>query len=685
MADRGPRGQAEGAMPIPHPRMSRNSAGGPEANKTASASSSTLRAPASGAVPDVHDLSTAKKWMLIQSDRQMNASRTDASRTEVKPAPYQTSLEDYLRIFRNPDSITWADANALGTSVRTRGTRTFMKDFLDKDGQSIMARALLHFTTRIQNSSRTSSGLYDRNDLLLELEILRGLAKSLNRELAPEDALKHERIAVAIIGSLVSPTLASRKLAAEILTFLACCQPLTGYEYIQRAFITYTESLTLKAPILGRYQVWLKAMSATLDGRGRMGSKVGASAEMKTAMIGSNENQPDIVMGEYCQAQMFLINVLICIQTEEDKPQMPDLPIRVNYRMEMERCGVLDLFQKMDNVDVDRLHEEISTYHERSLEDDRETRHLQDHMVLKDLRNIDDIVLKLHESLDGTIAQSFFRSILRHLVFVKDNGDERILYFDLIDRLVSGVVLDGRPGMTRDFESISNLSVQRVLGRFADINRMERDQEYIKDLKDQNMRLQADNEALREEMEASGGDMISALRKQLHQSEEGLKASRAAHRALEGDMEELREAYEAKIRNLMDYIHLLLGLAESGLGMPSNPEEEPLIRADKLKIAAERAKTKDTLEGRPRGKGKAQDEDDDLASTQQDPDSNVDADIGSDDVGAPTLGPKPKRSEIVSGSQFVDADDEKVREHIEIRLQAEDSVSHTNEAPWYAC
>jgi hypothetical protein len=42
----------------------------------------------------------------------------------------------------------------------------------------------------------------------------------------------------------------------------------------------------------GRFDAWLKALEKTLDGRGKMGSAVGASSDLKsTGMVGSGDSR----------------------------------------------------------------------------------------------------------------------------------------------------------------------------------------------------------------------------------------------------------------------------------------------------------------------------------------------------------------------------------------------------------
>jgi cytokinesis protein len=94
--------------------------------------------------------------------------------------------------------------------------------------------------------------------------------------------------------SLTSPNLAARKAAAEILVFFCHWEEdgeerqglghvLTGLTHVEN-HVNSTRDFAHK---VGRFDVWLQQMMTTVDGRGRMGSTVGLSKDLKGTDDGS--------------------------------------------------------------------------------------------------------------------------------------------------------------------------------------------------------------------------------------------------------------------------------------------------------------------------------------------------------------------------------------------------------------
>lgn len=103
----------------------------------------------------------------------------------------------------------------------------------------------------------------------------------------------------AIATSLISPRLTSRQLSAEMLVFfchLTDQTHRTGLSMVQTAFDQLEQRLNAAitdiSQKVGRFEVWLKQLEQTIDGRGRMGSMVGVSNDLK--------GQDDHSLVEYC-------------------------------------------------------------------------------------------------------------------------------------------------------------------------------------------------------------------------------------------------------------------------------------------------------------------------------------------------------------------------------------------------
>lgn len=101
-----------------------------------------------------------------------------------------------------------------------------------------------------------------------------------NHSLGASDVSSQPATVASIAASIMSPQLQTRKQAAEILIFLTSWDKPHGHSVVLKSF----DALQSHYDEISRFDAWLKAFEATIDGRGRMGSLVGASDELKNAI-----------------------------------------------------------------------------------------------------------------------------------------------------------------------------------------------------------------------------------------------------------------------------------------------------------------------------------------------------------------------------------------------------------------
>lgn len=100
--------------------------------------------------------------------------------------------------------------------------------------------------------------------------------------------MQKPQVIFGLCHSLTSPNLAARKAAAEILVFfchweeegadrVGLTHVLTGLSMVE-THVNGTQSVGNK---VGRFDIWLRQMEQTVEGRGRMGSTVGLSRDLK--------------------------------------------------------------------------------------------------------------------------------------------------------------------------------------------------------------------------------------------------------------------------------------------------------------------------------------------------------------------------------------------------------------------
>jgi cytokinesis protein len=93
-----------------------------------------------------------------------------------------------------------------------------------------------------------------------------------------DHTIKHSASISQIATCLVSPHLPTRKTVADILTFLCHWDSPHGHRIVLKAL----DDLCHSRGEATRFDAWFGTLESTIDGRGRMGSLVGASDEIRS-------------------------------------------------------------------------------------------------------------------------------------------------------------------------------------------------------------------------------------------------------------------------------------------------------------------------------------------------------------------------------------------------------------------
>ncbi|RUS13391.1 armadillo-type protein [Endogone sp. FLAS-F59071] len=124
-------------------------------------------------------------------------------------------------------------------------------------------------------------------DLKMEVEIIKCFKSLLNNRWGAREALANPQCIYNLTFSITSPPYQTRKLICEVLTFLCWCEVPIGHSLVLKGM----DMLREHRRDFGRFDAWLRLLEHTLDGRGKMGSMVGASLEYKQmAAAGTADN-----------------------------------------------------------------------------------------------------------------------------------------------------------------------------------------------------------------------------------------------------------------------------------------------------------------------------------------------------------------------------------------------------------
>lgn len=333
---------------------------------------------------------------------------------------------------------------------------SWVKSFVEAQGQVALTNVLAKINRKQKQGPAPASGTTSDKDLDREYDIVKCLKALMNNKYGADDALVHQQVIVSLATSLISPRLTTRKLVSEVLTFLCHWAEGEGHLKVLQAM----DHVKTQQGENGRFDAWMRIVEVTIDGRGKMGSMVGASEEVRSGGIGM-EN----LLMEYAVASLFLLNMLI------DAPEN-DLQLRCHIRAQFTSCGIKRILHKMESFEYEIIDKQIDRYRENEAIDyedllQRENSSMKDSIEgdVKDMQDPAQIVEAITSKVQGSRAQDYFLSALQHMLLIRDNdGEDRLRMFQLVDAMLSYVAMDRRlPDM--ELKQSLNFSVQSLLDR----------------------------------------------------------------------------------------------------------------------------------------------------------------------------------------------------------------------------
>jgi cytokinesis protein len=563
----------------------------------------------------------AKKWTLVHQDRltewqgeqkrrttarQTGGGQYGAAMDMLANAEEEGTPEWFVKKVMD-NSITAKQLQSLAVSLRTQPIG-WVKTFVECQGQVALTNVLGKINRRQAQGPAPAEGTTGEKDLDREYDIVKCLKALMNNKYGADDALTHQQVIVALATSLISPRLSTRKLVSEVLTFL--CHWADGQGHLK--VIQAMDHVKNQHGENGRFDAWMRVVEVTIDGRGKMGSLVGASDEVRSGGIGM-EN----LLMEYAVATMFLINMVI------DAPER-DLQLRVHIRAQFTACGIKRILTKMEGFQYDVIDKQIEHFRTQEAIDyedllDRENSSIKDSIEgePKDMTDPVQIVDAIMQKVQGTRTQDYFVSALQHLMLIRDNdGEERLRMFQLVDNMLSYVAMDRRlPDM--DLKQSLNFTVQSLLDKLHTDSEARQALDEALEARQVADSAMAERDEMKSQIELGADGMVAKLQRQLDEQAQIIEVQRRQADALKAEVEELQRirAKEAQ-RNELETRELYLMLrdaqdiaasnaAKGGNGAlgESDPSQmkgildrEKLM--DRLEMQIERQKTQYKLEGR---------------------------------------------------------------------------------------
>lgn len=304
--------------------------------------------------------------------------------------------------------------------------------------------------------------------------------------------------------------------------------------------------------------------------------------------------------------------------------------------------------------------------------DETALREILDQETLKDYANLQDVYDALVVKTDGTKARDYFLSSLQHLLLIREDGPALVHYFQLVDSVVTDIVLSKKlPGS----ENRLGISVQQIIAQLNETDRFQAIEDQAAEARASALELKLQNEALQEEIAQGANGMVGQLKRQLSGLQDKLEVSRKNSENLQGRLEEQRVGYEERISQLeAQILELFRMLKEVGQGVERIVDNGSLDRKAfmvSLEKQLQRNKTISILEGRRGSRHKKPGE--------RDTDNSEKMDSSEPEIAPPRTKisqPLPPNGPATRDSQFMDADETVVQEHIEHHLTSGALVSH---------
>lgn len=494
-----------------------------------------------------------KKWMLIYQD-QLSERNKLAKKAHASPELYTRKLIS--------KQITCEELENLWVSLRTEPidwVREFIFDF-----QGDVALSLYLIKVHDQIGDLNIEHILD-DIFTKELNTLKCLRCMMNQKLGAERAKADDALYVnAISGALLSPRLATRRIATETLTFLIVYYCTSGsnehkskyhrvlkaldslstrpyYEFVSSAGApTSMNQATLKrvfpsSSLSQRFQLWLGIVARTLGGRGKYhNSLVGASEELKYASSTNNASQVENQLFEYCLSTMLLVNTIVEYGI--------DFRARIHLRSQLKGAGIELLMQNFEEMGFESLSKQCAKYADMADADEVELKadELIDANI--DFNNPVELVNSLWSLVQNSEAEGVFISTIQHLFLnqmdKKDDPEDRMRSLRLLDGLVQNVA----SAHTND-DSAIGIAMNRL---FQGLTTDDMYRKALAEVKTQR-KIAAEATAERDEMSRQlslGSEgLITSLTNEVREQEIVLRRTRKLNEEMQDELEEFKRKY----------------------------------------------------------------------------------------------------------------------------------------------
>ncbi|ORX57073.1 actin-binding FH2 [Hesseltinella vesiculosa] len=473
---------------------------------------------------------TDKKWLMVSQDKQAETTLpapipvSSKKNSNDYKEPDKNSPEFYIKQFLEPEmsGVTPRLVAHLAVSLRTMPL-SWVRQFIEARGIQVITNIIGVLNNREQKSEA---------DMQMEAEILKCFKSLINNRWGAREVIAHPQCIYNIVLSLVSPPITTRKLVCEVLAFVCHVDLPKGQEIVLKGM----EKLREHRREYGRFDGWLKLLEATLDGRGRMGSLVGASEDIKQLGL---QGAPDNHLSDYALSNMMLVNSIISV--------VEDSELRIHLRNQLNTCGLQRIMEKMHGFNNDQLRRHVSIYKQMAENDYDDMLETYNEKILNNMNDPRDVFDALLHRVEGTRGYDFFLSALQHLLIIQDQGPVQVRYYQLLDNLITQMVLERKGLEADDFSGGVGYSVATLVDRFAEHDQLQATIKETNETKKLYEKAIKEKQELETEMNLQGDGLVGQLREKTNSLEDLLRMSRHTITTLQRKLKEVKQDYDSNI------------------------------------------------------------------------------------------------------------------------------------------
>ena len=347
----------------------------------------------------------------------------------------------------------------------------------------------------------------------------------------------------------------------------------------------------------------------------------------------------------------------------------------------MEKAGLKRIVELVHNFNTPTLDKQLKLLSRLLDEADQHLRERVDQEILRDVNDPQDVFNAIYAKTQDTKARDHFLSMMQHLLLIREEGEPMVNYYQLIDSMVTDVVMDKK---LKKAEQRLGHSVERIIAQFNESEKYRELEIETTEARATLAKLKLEKEALEGELSVGEEGRVRRLKAQIAVLEEKLAISRDNSSRLEGQLKTQKAEYETRIEQLEAQImELFRMLKEVGKGVNLILEEGQVMDrkslVEHLERDFQRRKTISILEGRDaklrRGKnvGGSGEGVEDVEEDEDD----VEATPGKSGSRRIRAGGSKKKNAGVTVtdetgrvSQFMDADDADAQEQIQQQMAA---------------